>query len=473
MCSSLPNESFYLVMRLLKSLSQFKNLTEWRLFQLTDVLTLHDFKDKEVIIKNGPQNDRLYIIKSGRINTYIKDFNVKTYEKGEAFGDITFPFQSASPIGRKNDLQTVYASSGDTVCYVLEKEIYEEITDINNTLFKYDKPFESRDVTFPLDEVYFIKEIGSGGYGKVSLVHNTNSVYAAKSALIKSKNTKTLRYYVNEKNIMGELHHPLIVKIVNTFKTSFHLFFLLEFIEGMTLNKYIKKRPKFTALRNLAETQFVGACFFSIVNYLQRMRIIHRDIKPSNCILNSQGYIKIIDFGIAKDLTGKDKTKTVIGTTQYLSPEMLQGKGYSFSVDYWAIGVLLFKFYYGSLPFGEGEADVMKIYNEISNKALSLPSDDKSFDFNNLISGLLCKNPNKRITSFRQVKQTAMYQHYDFEELNQLKKKSPFTINVKQTKINFNDTGITLKAYVENEMMSQGDSDYYCSEKSNEYIDDF
>lgn len=84
----------------------------------------------------------------------------------------------------------------------------------------------------------------------------------------------------------------------------------------------------------------------------------------------NQGYLKIVDFGTAKEI--KEFTHTVIGTPYYFAPEILLGKGYSFPVDYWSIGVCLYEIYYGKYPFGNGCQDVMDIYKEILQKYINI-----------------------------------------------------------------------------------------------------
>lgn len=453
------------LMKLLKTFEIFSELCEWKVFQIADSVKLRTYKDGHKFLKNGPQSNKMYIIRSGKVREFLDTFILKDLEKNKAFGDI-------QSYDRKNGKPHLYISIGKTECYIVEKEIYEEIIDfhVGKAL---DKIFEARDVSFPLEDLFFIREIGTGSYGRVCLVHNKKGLYAAKTVEIKNcKHQKLLRYYVNEKNITTTLNHPFIVKLVNTFKTNHHLYFLLEYIDGLTISSYCRLRNK-GQIRNLNEMIFIASSLFCVVNYLERMRIIHRDIKSSNCLLDRQGYIKLIDFGVAKDMTGKDQTSTILGTTHYISPEMILGKGYSFATDYWSIGVMLYMFFYGYFPFGHGETDSMKIYEEITNHKLVLPSDKKDSEIHVFFNKILIKNPLKRLSKFRDVKALELFKGVDFDQLQEKETKSPITIDLKKVLIDYNNVSLLLKTYVENELLIQGESDYFSSSKSNELIVDF
>jgi cGMP-dependent protein kinase len=358
-CSSNPNISIYERVLIMKNIQLFSNLSEWKIFQLAENLKTEIYKDKQILIKNGPPSDKFFIIKSGQVRAFIGEVLIKEFGKNESFGDISS--------GKRYSKSVTFATNERTECYVLEKEIFDEI--IDSSLFKpLEKIFVLKDITITLDNLHFVKELGVGSHGKVYLVHNLKNLYAVKTAEIKSTtNHKLLRYYINEKNIMSAIDHPFIVKLVNTFKTKQHLFFLMEYIDGITVKQYFDGRRR-DQLRDLNETQFFGAILFSIVGYLQRMRVIHRDFKPSNCIIDQNGYLKLIDFGVAKDLTGKDYTSTILGTAHYMPPEMLLGQPYSFASDYWSAGILLFEWFYGYYPFGHTSIDVFEVYDEITEK---------------------------------------------------------------------------------------------------------
>lgn len=99
-------------------------------------------------------------------------------------------------------------------------------------------------------------------------------------------------------------------------------------------------------------------------------------MKPENVIVNLQGYAKLIDFGTAKIIKGR--TATTVGTPHYMAPEVIQKKPYGLSVDLWSLGIMLFEFICGDVPFGGTCESVMEIYDEVLHKRLPKPSKLKS-----------------------------------------------------------------------------------------------
>ena len=458
--------NFYNMMKILRTCKLFENLNEWKIFQLADSVNLKTFNDNKKIIKNGPKSDKLYIIKEGKVKSIMGDF-VQDLKKGDWFGDITSNEELIAP----NKIQ-VFVSNGKSECYYIEKEIYDQIIHYKDKTL-IDKAFEvikGINSSFNLDDLFFVRELDNS---KVCLVHDKKNIYAAKTIIIKNaRQQKLLKYYIEEKNILLSLNHPFISKLINTFKTNYHLYFILEFINGLTISSYCRLRPK-DYIRNIKEMVFIGSCLFSIVNYLHSMRVIHRNIKPSNCIINLEGYIILIDFGIAKDITGKDFTKTILGTNHYISPEMIEGKGYSFATDYWSIGVLLYKFFFGYLPFGKGSNEQIKIYEEIKNSKLMLPSDVKHSNIDIFFHGILCKNPDKRVHSLNDVKKFDLFKNINFDDLVKKRLSSPFKLDIKNVEVAFNNVSLPLKTYLENELLMHGESNLFSSSKSNELMKDF
>lgn len=110
-------------------------------------------------------------------------------------------------------------------------------------------------------------------------------------------------------------------------------------------------------------------------------------------MLCADGYLKLIDLGTCKKLNGNEKTFTMIGTPNYMAPETLAGKGYSFPADLWSLGIMLFEFMAGYVPYGEEAEDPLQIYQEILKNPLKFPKNMKDTNINGFISLLLCKNP--------------------------------------------------------------------------------
>ena len=108
-----------------------------------------------------------------------------------------------------------------------------------------------------------------------------------------------------------------------------------------------------------------------LLEYFSTLGVIYRDLNPENFIVDMKGYPKLIDLGTAKVIKMKNplqaKTYTVIGTPYYMSPEVINGKGYNFTVDLYSLGVCMFEFMCGYVPFGEKSEDPMEIYEEILN----------------------------------------------------------------------------------------------------------
>ena len=401
----------------LRKISLYKYLSDFKIFRIINSISEKKFRPNQIILKDGPKSNIFYYIYSGDIKININGVEFKTLTKGKCFGDISSENKTFSQI-------TSFISSSNSILFSIDKDTYEEIVNKSDFFLNLRKMINLNDANITLESLYFLNEIGRGSYGNVYLVHNKKKLFALKTAEINqiSLNKDKVHYYLNEKIIMQQVQHPFIVHLNNTFKTRDYIFFIMEYVNGINMREYLNNRNK-KQIRNLEEVKFYSAILFNVLHYLTQRKIIHRDIKPDNLIINTNGYIKLIDFGVAKYLM-KDYTNTVIGTPHYMSPEVILGKPYSFSVDYWSTGIVLYEIFYGRVPFGYDINDINDIYKDIIENNLILPSDQKNESFNNLISLLLNKNSSNRISSFSNIKNHSFFKNFSFDKLLDFQYKS-------------------------------------------------
>lgn len=316
------------------------------------------FKAKEIIFPEGELNTNFYILAKGRVKLKLpNDKTIRVYDEGGCFGE-------AAILNDAPNVMNAIASE-NCLCYVLpESEFLDLLQDQRtNDFMKYKMITEDMEVQ--INHLYYISYLGRGRFGNVCLVHNKIGFYAAKavSKLAAEKQKTGVKNLINEKKCMINIDHPFIVKLVKTLKKDNWCFLLQEFICGKNFAEYLDSRK---STNSLYETKFYGAILFVIIDYLNKHHIVHRDIKPSNIMLDYNGYLKLIDFGTSRKL--KNYSQTVIGTPNFIAPEVLLGKGYSFPCDYWSIGICLFYIFFGILPFGHKALELMDIYKEIVEK---------------------------------------------------------------------------------------------------------
>ena len=198
---------------------------------------------------------------------------------------------------------------------------------------------------------------------------------------------------------------------------------MMEYINGVVLSKYIESRDAKT-IKSVYETQFFMSFIFIVLEYLNNRKICHRDLKPDNIMVDEKGFIKIIDFGTSVEI--ENFTSTITGTPHYIAPEVLIGKGYNFSCDYWSAGIITHEIFYNFYPFGNKAIDPMDVYREVIKKELKLPKNGNA-NVNDFIKKLLKKKVSDRICSLEKVKECDFYRDYNWDEIIELKAKVPYT----------------------------------------------
>lgn len=154
---------------------------------------------------------------------------------------------------------------------------------------------------------------------------------------------------INEKNVMIQCNHPFVLRLFTTFKDPKKLYMLLEFVQGGELFSVLHTAHS-DGVKD-PQAKFYGAVVILSLEHLHQRDIAYRDMKPENCLIDAQGYPRLVDFGFAKVIKGK--SFTLCGTPEYLAPEIVLGRGHNKAVDYWAFGILLHEMSAGYSPFSD------------------------------------------------------------------------------------------------------------------------
>ena len=192
-----------------------------------------------------------------------------------------------------------------------------------------------------------------------------------------------------ESQILFEADHPNICNMSYFFESEQRLYFAMPMIQGGEMKRLIKsKRIKEKQIKIWA-VQILKA-----LEYLYANKVLHRDLKPDNILLDEDGYVQIIDFGLSKQLqSNQEKSGTQCGSPQYMAPEHFVGTGHSHTADYWSVGIILYEMLAGTVPFANNQS-------EEAVRQIIFPSgktNESSVEFRNLIKKLLVFNPSDRI----------------------------------------------------------------------------
>ncbi|KAJ3433590.1 non-specific serine/threonine protein kinase [Anaeramoeba flamelloides] len=238
--------------------------------------------------------------------------------------------------------------------------------------------------------------IGRGNFGKVMLVQEkgTKDFYAMKvlkkNEIVKKQQVK---HILAERDLLIQLNCPFIVDFFYGFQNDEKLYFIIEYVNGGEIYHHLNEERNFSEGR----VKLYAACIIIALETIHNSNAIYRDLKPENLLIDTEGYIKLIDFGLAKILKKKkEKCKTMCGTPEYIAPEVLRGKKYSKEVDYWSLGTVLFEMLHGMPPFYSEETD--EIYEKILEEEPNI-SKKLSSEAQDLLKGLLIKDPQKRLGS--------------------------------------------------------------------------
>ena len=270
----------------------------------------------------------------------------------------------------------------------------------------------------------FLYVIGKGGFGRVWKIQSkkTKIKYALKEMsklkIIDKKSEKSIN---SEREFLSKLNHPFIVNMHYAFQDRDNLYLVMDLLNGGDLRYHISRYRKFSE----EQTRFFIANIIYAIEYIHSNNVIHRDIKPENLVLDENGYVRITDFGIAKE-NMPDNSSETSGTPGYMAPEVMKGRNHSFPVDFFAIGVIGYEFMIGSRPYcGKNRKEIKE---QMLSKAVIINEDilpsgwsKESADF---INKLLERKDNKRLGYKEGAKELMKHHWLKYYPWDELKNKS-------------------------------------------------
>ncbi|XP_035290792.1 protein kinase C eta type [Anguilla anguilla] len=286
-----------------------------------------------------------------------------------------------------------------------------------------------------ISDFTFLQVLGKGSFGKVMLarLNSTEQVFAVKvlkkDIILQDDDVECT---MTEKRVLSLARcHPYLTQLYCCFQSSDRLFFVMEFVNGGDLMFHIQKSRKFEEGR----ARFYTAQITSALMFLHSKGIIYRDLKLDNVLLDKDGHCKLADFGMCKEGMFEGlATGTFCGTPDYIAPEILQEMLYGPSVDWWALGVLLYEMLSGHAPFeAENEDDLFEaILNEEIVYASWLSTDAVA-----ILKAFLTKNPLRRLGCVaadggeNAIVSHAFFSGVDWEKLNRKEIEPPFKPRIK------------------------------------------
>ena len=380
------------------------------------------FQKGDVIIRQGEKGDAFYIIESGTIDVFITgqadSKPVARLTSGQFFGEKALISEDVR--------QATCIASTDAQCLTLMREDFVQMLgsmqdllsgndkrpssaakkDLTDDDFASSTKVDTIIVKYELDDLDIRRTLGVGAFGRVKLAklkpkaevgvgsgsdgNLPNQTFALKCLAKRGIVDSGLQgHVINECNIMKELNHPFILKFYGAMQDEHTVYFLLEILLGGELFRSLRKEGQFPE----STSRFYAASVILAFCQIHSKKIAYRDLKPENLVMDAEGYLKLIDFGLAKKLEG-GKTWTLCGTPDYLAPEVILNEGHDWAVDYWGLGVLIYEMTAGVPPFYAD--DPMNVYEKILAGQVSIPS-QFSRGLGDLIKKLLKTLQSKRL----------------------------------------------------------------------------
>ncbi|KAF6731759.1 Protein kinase C delta type [Oryzias melastigma] len=290
-------------------------------------------------------------------------------------------------------------------------------------------PAPAPQVHLTLNHLVFHKVLGKGSFGKVMLaeLRGKGQFFAVK---ILKKHVVLMDDDVEctmvEKRVLAlAWENPFLTHLYSTFQSKEHLFFVMEYLNGGDLMFHIQEKGRF----DINRATFYAAEIVAGLSFLHAKGIVYRDLKLDNIMLDSDGHIKLADFGMCREnISQENRASTFCGTPDYIAPEILLGQKYTFSVDWWSFAVLVYEMLIGQSPF-QGD-DEEELFESIRTDAPHYPrwitKESKS-----LLELLFVKDPKVRMDAVGCIRLHPFFKSINWTALEKRQVEPPFKPKVK------------------------------------------
>ena len=372
-----------------------------QLKKLAEILNPMKFEDGDIIIQQGDPGNIFYIVEEGQCRVEV-DGQLLSHriKQGCFFGEaalVTDQPRTASII-----------ADGPCVCVGLDRTSFVEVLGPFD-LFRQRvqnsptvKKVRSMSHVLPTHIDMSLLEtkriLGVGGFGVVTLRADLSQNTLAPNLVAVKEIKKQLvvmhgmqRLVSREKDILQLIDSPFILKLFGTSRDTNSIYFVMEYLPGGDLFDLLDERGPFPE----ESVRFYAGCIISGLSAIHSHGIVYRDMKLENLVINDKGYLKIVDFGLAKRVP--DRTYTICGSPRYSSPEVLTGRGYNCAADFWSVGVVLFECTFGCSPFTDDCSEI-ELLRKVTAGVYAYPSQPSvSITFQDLTNGFLTKHPSYRL----------------------------------------------------------------------------
>lgn len=270
--------------------------------------------------------------------------------------------------------------------------------------------------------------IGSGGFGRVWRVEmkKGHKFYAMKETnkqLVIAK--RSVHSIMNERKLLEVMNHLFIVNINFAFQDRTHLYLAMDLMTGGDLRYHINRIRRFTE----EQSKFMAVCIIIGLEYIHSLNILHRDLKPENLVLDSRGYLRITDFGVARVYT-QNNSKDTSGTPGYMAPEVLCRNNHTISVDYFALGVILYELMLGKRPYiGKNRAEIRDkvLSKQVQISTIEIPP-GWSMEGADFINRLIQRKPSERLgcNGISELKSHSWFKGYPWKAVYEKTLEAPF-----------------------------------------------